>query len=236
MDINILLNLLLFLSVYVLVSADGCNNVNCQASNGSTCNDKGTCDCGVCKCEDGYWGPTCEECATCPSPCEVFRHCVGCKIFGTGEMSVIDCLNMCDYLANYLPVEKEDFDTISMTDERILCTQFNEEQCMESFRIGGMTDGYRDLYVRTEMDCEAPIPTTTTTTTLSVIEIDVTDDSAKDETNNVKYDNGKQAAGAVSGTGDISDQENAACSILERFHVLSLILSLVLTLLNSCRV
>ncbi|XP_052818950.1 uncharacterized protein LOC128244881 [Mya arenaria] len=177
MKVRSWISLLSVMLVYVLVSVQsvpGCDDTNCRASNGETCNGKGECKCGVCTCTEGHWGSTCEQCSTCPTPCSVFKGCVGCKIFGTGPIGVIECLNQCDYIANYLPVEKEEFDTTE--DERILCSHFNEGMCMESFKVGGVTKGYRDLYVRTEMNCSVPIPTTTTTT-VSVINIESNNDS-----------------------------------------------------------
>ena len=43
--------------------------------------------CGKCVCSDesGYFGRTCEDCATCALPCENNRDCVQCKVFGTGK-------------------------------------------------------------------------------------------------------------------------------------------------------
>ncbi|WAR13085.1 ITB3-like protein [Mya arenaria] len=211
MEVSSWVTLLSVMLVFVLVSvraAPGCDDTNCRASNGEMCNGKGECKCGVCTCAEGHWGPTCEECRTCPTPCSVFKGCVGCKIFGTGPIGVIECLSQCDYIANYLPVEKEEFDTTE--DERILCSFFNEGMCMESFKVGGMTQGYRDLYVRTEMNCSVPIPTTTTT--LSVINIGTIDDSDDknvsekgDENHGMGYKNAaSEDAAAASGHGGSS--------------------------------
>lgn len=214
--------------VCVLASGDKCNNRNCNASNGSVCNDKGVCDCGVCKCEPPYKGPTCEECPTCPNPCEMYSGCVGCKIFGTGPMGIMECIAQCDYMANYIAVDKTDFDTTD--DGTILCSQFNEEMCMESFRIGGMSQGYRDLYVRTEMDCEVPIPTTSTT--LSVIDVGTVDaNNVNGEENDVTYKQStKEKAGVVSGSGKITDDGNNAALLMP--HHLTVLIAAVFSLLT----
>lgn len=145
------------LSVHVFACSD---NANCIATNGTICNEQGICDCGKCKCKGSYSGPTCEECPTCPSTCDIFKDCVGCKIFGTGPLSPMECIIKCEYIGTFLPVDKSKFDNIPAEDDRILCNNLNEAYCMESFRVGGMRDGYRDLFVRTEEHCDAKyIPT-----------------------------------------------------------------------------
>ena len=144
---------LLLLSVFVSVRTENCNTDNCYATNGYSCNDHGSCDCGTCTCDAPYKGLTCEECPTCPTPCEVFKGCVGCKIFGTGFIGIMECLTRCDYVANYIPVDKEQFDVEDDMSDHMLCKHTNEDMCVESFKIGGMTGGYRDLYVRTEVEC-----------------------------------------------------------------------------------
>ncbi|KAH3774025.1 hypothetical protein DPMN_175396 [Dreissena polymorpha] len=189
------------------VWSDKCDDRNCQASNGAICNSQGSCMCGECACEGEYSGPTCEECPTCPSPCEVFKGCVGCKIFGTGPIGVIECVSRCDFVANYIPIEKEDFDEVE--DEMMLCSYFNEEYCLESFKIGDMSEGYRDLFVRTDINCSMPIPTTTTT--MSVIEIDVTEDSSDVDNSDSGYKNSKPVdPQAASGSGNASNNASAA--------------------------
>lgn len=226
MNMKLIAFVVLSICVYSLVTGQGCDSRNCNASNGSVCNDKGTCECDTCKCEAPYSGPTCEECPTCPSPCELYKGCVGCKIFGTGDLGVLECINQCDYLANYLPVEKEEFDIIK--DDDVLCTQLNEEMCQESFKIGGMSMGYRDLYVRTEMDCTVPLPTTTTT--LSVIEVGTVDLGKTTEKNGVKYNKGeKEEAGVASGSDKITNVEDngAFASHRQSMTILLMISSII---------
>lgn len=195
----------------VNIFARACDDANCNSSNGTVCNEKGTCDCGICKCEEPYSGPTCEECPTCPSPCEIYKGCVGCKIFGTGELSAMECIIHCDYIASYFPVDQSDFDS-AIDDDKILCRTLNEDYCMESFRIGKMTDGYRDLYVRTDVDCDAKyLPTEPT-----VIEVPLdTDDSSRQDSkteNNSVYKNSNQPeeAGAVAGSNQGQTRDNGS--------------------------
>lgn len=148
-----------FAMLIALAEQDSCvDNSNCKATNGNICNRHGTCDCGVCQCDGLYSGPTCEECPTCPAPCQTFQDCVRCKIFGTGPISVMDCISQCDNFANYVPVENEDFLDMSGED-RYLCNYINAEFCMESFRIGNMSNDLRNIYVRSDTDCKKYAPT-----------------------------------------------------------------------------
>ncbi|XP_066269746.1 uncharacterized protein [Branchiostoma lanceolatum] len=50
---------------------------NCLSSNGLICNNHGLCQCGVCRCDpyNIYYGPQCDDCATCPGKCETLREC-----------------------------------------------------------------------------------------------------------------------------------------------------------------
>ncbi len=63
------------------------------------CNGYGKCVCGKCVCDanSGYFGLQCEDCPTCPLPCEKNRDCVQCKAFGTGKLANPDeCAAECD--------------------------------------------------------------------------------------------------------------------------------------------
>ncbi|CAH1252412.1 PTPRF [Branchiostoma lanceolatum] len=50
---------------------------NCLSSNGLICNNHGLCQCGICRCDpyNIYYGPQCDDCATCPVKCETLREC-----------------------------------------------------------------------------------------------------------------------------------------------------------------
>lgn len=209
----------------------GCDDSNCIASNGTTCNGQGVCDCGVCKCVGEYSGPTCEECPTCPSPCDIYKDCVSCKIFGTGPLGAMNCIIHCDNVATFLPVEKSEFDAPTGDDGMMLCRNLNGAYCMESFRIGGMREGYRDLFVRTEEDCSAKyIPTNP-----PVIEVPM--DNTKDEGSEPKQepeDDGKRKpedVSAVSGSNQgqrVADNgakiQTLSCSLIFMVTVLYLFL------------
>lgn len=222
-----------------------CDIENCRASNGTRCNYKGDCDCGVCSCYEGYSGPTCEECATCASPCDVFRACVGCKIFGTGPKSIMDCLNECDDIATYLPEYGKYEEPVSPS-EKITCHTVRKMSrnkfCRESFLIGDMSQGYRNLYVYTEVDCsieykptEGPVIEVTvdlkeenemTTTTRTKIEIDV-DNKVHDEDDKDDVDNDTQKhqvnASPVSGSSRGNSYDNNSADTV-RFSVYSILL------------
>lgn len=224
-------NVYLILSCAVLlfvVHVFGCDDSNCIASNGTVCNGQGVCDCGVCKCEGQYSGLTCEECPTCPSPCDTYKDCVSCKVFGTGPLGAMKCIIYCDKIATFFPVEKSEFDDTTSDEGKMLCRNLNNANCMESFRIGGMRDGFRDLFVRTEEDCSVKyIPTNP-----PVIE-EVPTDNTKDEgseSNREPDDHGKRIpedVSAVSGSNQSQTVDDNGAAI----QTLSSILILTVTLL-----
>ena len=203
MDSKVLVVVLVSVCLLTIVAGQAYDDKNCEASNGSVCNDQGKCSYGICTCTKPYAGVTCEECPNCPNSCAIYGGCVSCKIFGTGPLGVLECLNRCEYIGNYIPVSKEEFD-VAKDDNSKLCIFRNKENCQESFRIGGMSEGYRDLYVRTEMECfKEPLKTTTT---LTVIDVGTVDVSGTTEDNDVTYTKGqKESAGAAAGAGKITD-------------------------------
>ncbi|XP_078579507.1 apolipoprotein(a)-like isoform X2 [Branchiostoma floridae x Branchiostoma japonicum] len=80
---------------------------NCISSNGLICNNGGDCQCGVCRCDpfSYYFGPQCEDCATCVGKCGDLRECGECL---TGGME--DCTEVCSGLK---VVQVEDINTDS---------------------------------------------------------------------------------------------------------------------------
>lgn len=222
-------NVCLILSCAVLlfvVHVFGCDDSNCIASNGSVCNGQGVCDCGVCKCEGQYSGLTCEECPTCPSPCDTYKDCVSCKVFGTGPLGAMKCIIYCDKIATFFPVEKSEFDDTTSDEGMMLCRNLNNVNCMESFRIGGMRDGFRDLFVRAEEDCSVIyIPTNPAV-------IEVPSDNTKNEgsePNREPDDDGKRIpedVSAVSGSNQsqIVDDNGAAIQTLSSILILTVTL------------
>ncbi|KAL4235403.1 Integrin beta-1 [Mactra antiquata] len=174
MEFNIYL-FVVFMEILVISRiSNACDTSACISSNGDICNNNGVCDCGVCTCNVKHSGPTCEE------GCDKYAGCVGCKIFGTGPVSIIDCLIHCDEIATYYPVDKKDFDVPQPSDDKKLCQVLNYKYCMESFRIGEMSGGYRDLHVRVEEDCDPKYRPTEPTKPTAVI--DVTIDEPEDKT------------------------------------------------------
>ncbi|KAH3775915.1 hypothetical protein DPMN_177325 [Dreissena polymorpha] len=129
-----------------------CDERKCYATTGEVCNGRGVCECGLCACETGYSGPTCDTCVTCTSSCENFKDCVSCKIFGTGKIDGTECSTRCDKIANYLPVDINGFDNVE--DGLIKCNYVNNKFCVESFKLDVITGGIRrNVFVRKDMDC-----------------------------------------------------------------------------------
>ena len=50
------------------------------------CSGHGQCECDSCKCEGGYYGPHCADCATCQEDCDRLRPCAECNFFRTGDL------------------------------------------------------------------------------------------------------------------------------------------------------
>ncbi|XP_019628306.1 PREDICTED: uncharacterized protein LOC109472881 isoform X2 [Branchiostoma belcheri] len=65
---------------------------SCRSSNGLICNNHGECNCGICRCNPStfYYGPQCDDCATCPGICGELRECGECLISG-----IRDCRKFC---------------------------------------------------------------------------------------------------------------------------------------------
>ncbi|RNA03542.1 integrin beta-3-like, partial [Brachionus plicatilis] len=126
------------------------NNSSCISSNGLVCNGKGQCVCGKCVCDEdsGYFGRTCEDCPTCPLPCENNRDCVQCKVFGTGKKT--DC-DQCD-------IELEQVDRIDQDSAYKQC-QFNDlsDNCTFFFSYEILND--KKIRFTREKDCPSSFPT-----------------------------------------------------------------------------
>jgi len=216
---------LILISVALCGSAPDCDDKNCRATNGEICFGRGTCNCGVCECDDTYGGPTCEDCPTCPDPCHVFKDCVGCKMFGTGTLSIMQCFSRCNYMGNFIEIDKKEFDTTM--DDLLLCEYFNKGMCLESFKVGGMTDGYRDVFMRNSMNCTVPIPTSTTT--LSVIDLGDIDADTSGGNQNSGYNSGEPEDAAAASGGD-QRQPNGSSTIRAS---LSIVLLATLNVINK---
>lgn len=111
-------------------------------------------------------------------------------------MSTMECIVHCESMATYYPVDKSEFDNPKSDEDKIVCNNLNKEYCMESFMIGGMADGYRNIYVRTDMDCsDKYLPTDP-----PVIEVPLDDEGNEHTgTNNGGYSQSEDVM-AVSGT------------------------------------
>lgn len=60
---------------------------NCVSSDGGLCNGHGHCKCNRCQCSGGYYGALCDQCPSCKTPCERYRDCAECGVFGTGPLA-----------------------------------------------------------------------------------------------------------------------------------------------------
>ncbi|KAI8489904.1 Integrin beta-1 [Branchiostoma belcheri] len=122
-------------------------NSSCVASNGILCNGQGLCECGVCNCfaDSLYRGPTCEECPTCPGQCEVFRPCVQCEAFGTGEYDEEEC-KLCNPKAIIV-------DELKQGDEVTRCVFKDEDDCSFIFTYGNGLDGNTEIEVQRTKVC-----------------------------------------------------------------------------------
>ncbi|KAF2356108.1 Integrin beta subunit VWA domain [Trinorchestia longiramus] len=73
---------------------------NCvNPDTGIECSGNGKCECNQCKCfeTDGgrYSGKWCEDCPTCTGKCLLYKACVQCQVFGTGELDEDECAENC---------------------------------------------------------------------------------------------------------------------------------------------
>jgi hypothetical protein len=114
---------------------------NCISSNGLICNGKGKCNCGKCECNEdsGYFGRQCEDCPTCPLPCENNKDCVQCKVFGTGQkMTQYECDRDCGQL-EMIQVDRVEFDAnnkkCQFIDQTDNCTFFFSYDILNNKKI-----------------------------------------------------------------------------------------------------
>lgn len=133
------------------------NNLGCISPNGKVCNDRGVCECGVCKCykDYRYSGRTCEICVTCPKKCEELRQCVLCRGWGTGTLNKTMC-EECPYEMYIVKDHKAEGDNETTHD------------CQYVDQSDGCTYYYRYLYdeftnftkvwIREKKDCPVPVP------------------------------------------------------------------------------
>ncbi|XP_055344512.1 integrin beta-PS-like [Paramacrobiotus metropolitanus] len=119
----------------------GCStdNSTCISKNGLECNGHGHCDCGHCVCDVDpvtntqlFYGPTCENCPTCPGMCHTLKPCAQCQAFGTGELEDEEdgsrCLKNCTlFNATHVDAVHKDMpgeEICQFRDERDFCTFF----------------------------------------------------------------------------------------------------------------
>uniref|UniRef100_K1RY28 Integrin beta-3 n=1 Tax=Magallana gigas TaxID=29159 RepID=K1RY28_MAGGI len=59
------------------------------------CSDRGVCECGKCRCDEGFRGTMCEECHACPGSCEANYNCIECVSFKQGIYNDTMCKERC---------------------------------------------------------------------------------------------------------------------------------------------
>ncbi|MCL4127518.1 UNVERIFIED_CONTAM: hypothetical protein GTU68_027418 [Idotea baltica] len=128
---------------------------NCiNPDNGDVCSNQGTCECNQCKCFDTdggrYSGKYCEDCPTCKAKCAVYKSCVQCQAFGTGELSPEECLEEC----TLFNVTKVVVATVENPEVENLCSFFDEEDCRFKFVYG--YDENKEPFVRVQRTLECP--------------------------------------------------------------------------------
>ena len=108
-------------------------------------------------------------------------------------MSIMECIEICDTIANYNPVDPSEFDVDNSAYHAFpLCERIDRRNCVESFRIGEMSAGYRNVYVRTDTDCNRPTeaPTKKTTETYEIVKPEPEQNDSVSEIDDVEFGNG----------------------------------------------
>ncbi|XP_033127711.1 integrin beta-1-like [Anneissia japonica] len=132
---------------------DACNcatsKEECISANGLICNNAGTCECGVCKCNASYTGNNCGECPTCPGPCITNKDCVQCKAFGEGAKSAKEC-DLCPY-------EVEILTNLTIENKGERCVFKDQSDCSFVFTYKKNADGTYKLKVQEDKVCSEPV-------------------------------------------------------------------------------
>ncbi|RXG59556.1 Integrin beta-PS [Armadillidium vulgare] len=121
---------------------------------GEECSNQGFCECNQCKCFDTdggrYSGKYCEDCPTCKAKCTVFKDCVQCQAFGTGELSPEECEEQC----TLFNASKVVVAVVEDPEVENLCSFFDEEDCRFKFVYG--YDENKEPFVRVQRTLECP--------------------------------------------------------------------------------
>ncbi|KAL3859937.1 hypothetical protein ACJMK2_010116 [Sinanodonta woodiana] len=142
----------------------------CLSLNGEICNLVGSCVCGKCVCIVEYTGSTCGEGPANQELCHKFKDCAECKAFGTGNLGVMECLQLCDNLASYSMVDE----FTNETNEN--CEFKNEDGCIYYFQAKYMGDQeLPEVILRNGQSCPEHEPEIITETTAKVDVIDMVD-------------------------------------------------------------
>ncbi|ODM79385.1 Integrin beta-PS [Orchesella cincta] len=119
------------------------------------CSGHGNCICGKCRCEGKYSGEYCEKCVheSCPNKCEELKHCVQCKLYGTGVFNPADCdLNCFQHSINKVEVVSPVSGT--GTDEIICKAEDPSDECV--FIFSYVTSKSKKIKINAQVTKECP--------------------------------------------------------------------------------
>ncbi|XP_041363436.1 integrin beta-1-B-like [Gigantopelta aegis] len=106
---------------------------SCKAENGRTCNDRGVCTDGVCRCFPPYWGPTCEDCSWCYRRCWLLEKCAECLAFATGQYVPTRCREKCSRYRLHMAGEWNGTSPDRISAEKMPCVGRDGRGCVYEF-------------------------------------------------------------------------------------------------------
>ncbi|XP_062567576.1 uncharacterized protein LOC134229802 isoform X2 [Saccostrea cucullata] len=108
-------------------------NATCASdSSGNICSNNGVCKCGVCECNPGYYGQSCEQCQNCGGKCNELKSCVACTSFNdfSGYKDERECSDNC---ASYNIRPMSPFLSPRSVTNSKMCQVFNKNNCFYTF-------------------------------------------------------------------------------------------------------
>ncbi|XP_046354851.1 integrin beta-1-like isoform X2 [Haliotis rufescens] len=105
---------------------------NCRSPvTGLICNGQGRCFSNMCRCNSDFRGVTCDDCPSCPGPCQRLMPCVQCFVFASGSLTPEQCNTRCGVLG----IEIVDDVAVQERDgpNYRLCMLRDEDNCLMKF-------------------------------------------------------------------------------------------------------